>query len=97
VDGFTFYHTGDTGFFSDLEYLGKLYDIDVMMLPICSNYMMGIKEASWAVQKVRPKIAIPCHYDSVAKLITDPVEFKNLAKDFAKIEILQQGVGFKIE
>ncbi|MFA8434926.1 MAG: MBL fold metallo-hydrolase [Marinifilaceae bacterium] len=52
--GVTFYHTGDTAFYSDMEYLSRLYEIDVMFLPICSNYMIGVKEAVWATEKVRP-------------------------------------------
>lgn len=97
TNNFVFYHTGDTGFYSDMEYLGKLYNIDVMMLPICSNYMMGVKEASWAVEKIRPKIAIPCHYDTFTQLKADPMEFKSLTTDFARIEILKPGVDIIIE
>jgi L-ascorbate metabolism protein UlaG (beta-lactamase superfamily) len=47
----TIYHNRDTAFCSDMEYLSRLYDIDLMMVPICSNYMMGIREAVWAVEK----------------------------------------------
>ncbi|GAI92480.1 unnamed protein product, partial [marine sediment metagenome] len=88
MPGFTIYHTGDTGFYSDMEYLGKLYNIDVMLLPICSNYMMGVKEAVWAVEKVRPKIVIPMHYDTFPKLNADPGEFKKLVGKLAKVEII---------
>jgi L-ascorbate metabolism protein UlaG (beta-lactamase superfamily) len=87
----TFYHTGDTSFYSDMEYLSKLYDIDIMMVPICSNYMMGITEAVWAVEKVKPKIVIPCHYDAIPTLNTNPEEFKEKTSQYSRVEILSTG------
>jgi L-ascorbate metabolism protein UlaG (beta-lactamase superfamily) len=87
----TFYHTGDTSFYSDMEYLSKLYQIDIMMVPICSNYMMGITEAVWAVEKVKPKIVIPCHYDAIPELNTNPEEFKEKASQYSRVEILSSG------
>jgi len=87
----TFYHTGDTSFYSDMEYLSRLYTIDIMMLPICSNYMMGITEAVWAVEKVKPKIAIPCHYDAIPALNANPEEFKVKAGHYCKVEVLKSG------
>lgn len=87
----TFYHTGDTAFYSDMEYLSRLYDIDVMMVPICSNYMMGITEAVWAVEKVKPKFVIPCHYDAIPILTTNPEVFKENASSFSQVEILRSG------
>ncbi|OFX84559.1 MAG: hypothetical protein A2W99_02730 [Bacteroidetes bacterium GWF2_33_16] len=88
----TFYHTGDTAFYSDMEYLSRLYNIDVMMLPICSNYMMGITEAVWAVEKVKPKIVIPCHYDAIPALYTNPNDFKEKVSQFSQVEIFKSGV-----
>ncbi len=96
IGNFSFYHTGDTAFYSDMEYLGKLYNIDVMMLPICSNYMMGIQEASWAVEKVKPKIVIPMHYNTFPALRADPKMFKKLVGDVARVEILNIGNYIKI-
>lgn len=87
----TFYHTGDTAFYSDIEYLARLYDIDIMMVPICSNYMMGITEAVWAVEKVKPKFVIPCHYDAIPTLNNNPKEFKEKADEYSQVEILKSG------
>lgn len=87
----TFYHTGDTAFYSDMKYLSKLYNIEVMMIPICSNYMMGITEAEWAVEKVKPKYVIPCHYDAIPALNVNPEDFKKKASHFSQVEILRSG------
>ncbi len=88
----TFYHTGDTAFYSDMEYYSRLYKIDIMMIPICSNYMMGITEAAWATEKVRPRFVVPCHYGAIPSLDTNPEGFKEKAGHFAQVEILQPGV-----
>jgi L-ascorbate metabolism protein UlaG (beta-lactamase superfamily) len=89
IDDFILYHTGDTGFYSDMEYLGKLYDIDVMMMPICSNVVMGIKEAVWAVEKIKPKRVIPCHYNTMPRLMADPEEFKKTIGNLAEVNIMK--------
>ena len=87
----TFYHTGDTAFYSDMEYLSRLYNIDIMMIPICSNYMMGVTEATWAVEKVKPKIVIPCHFNTIPILETNPFEFKERVDKYSEVEILSPG------
>ena len=92
----TIYHTGDTGFYSDMEYLRKLYDIDVMLLPICSNYMMGIEEATWTVEKVKPKTVIPMHYNTFPLLNADAEEFKTKIGKIANVEILSVGESFSL-
>lgn len=86
-----FYHTGDTAFYSDMEYLSRLYEIDIMMIPICSNYMMGITEAVWAIEKVKPKFVIPCHFDAIPVLNSNTDDFKEKASFFSKVEILESG------
>lgn len=87
----TFYHTGDTAFYGDMKYLSRLYDIDIMMVPICSRYMMGIKEAMWAVEKIKPKYVIPCHYDAIPALNVNPEDFKEKAGLYSQVEILKSG------
>lgn len=87
----TFYHTGDTAFYSDMEYLSKLYQIDIMMVPICSNYMMGITEAVWATEKIKPKFVVPCHFNTIPSLNSNPEQFKEKANLFSQVEILKYG------
>lgn len=87
----TFYHTGDTAFYSDMEYLSRLYQIDIMMLPICSNYMMGITEAAWATEKVSPKFVIPCHFNTVPALKANPELFRERVGAISEVQILEIG------
>ncbi len=91
TQGIILYHTGDTGFYSDMEYLGKLYDIDIMMLPICSNFMMGIREAIWAVEKVKPKRVVPMHYNTFQESNLDVEDFKKKLVGISKVDILKIG------
>jgi L-ascorbate metabolism protein UlaG (beta-lactamase superfamily) len=96
TNNLTIYHTGDTGYYSDMENLGSLYPVDVMLISICPNFMMGIKEASLAVKKVNPKIVIPCHYNTFPKLTLDPEEFKKLIGNSARTNILEIGKTFNL-
>ncbi len=87
----TIYHAGDTGFFSEMEDISKLYEIDVAILPIGSTYTMGPKEAALAVEKLKPKIVIPCHYNTFPQIKQDPQEFKRLVGEKCRVEILEPG------
>jgi L-ascorbate metabolism protein UlaG (beta-lactamase superfamily) len=90
----TFYHTGDTGYYSDMGYLGEKYNIDMMMLPICSPYMMGIDDAIRAISKVGPEVVVPMHYNTFPGLNADVEEFKRKVGQLAKVEVLRIGEDF---
>ncbi len=77
MGGKTIYHTGDTGLFLDMKLIGEIYDVDVMFLPIGDNFTMGIDDAVRAVQFVKPKMAVPMHYNTWEIIDADPQEFKN--------------------
>ncbi len=68
----------------------------IRILPICSTYMMGIREAVWAVGKVRPKTVIPMHYNTFPELNTDAEGFKKKIGSLAKVEILKIGESLSI-
>ncbi len=75
IDGKVIFHAGDTGLFSDMRLIGELHDIDVALLPIGDNYTMGIKDALMAAEFLKPKIAIPMHYDTFDIIRQDPKQF----------------------
>jgi len=75
LDGVRVYHTGDTALFGDMKLIGELYQPDVMLLPIGSLFTMGIPEAVKAVELVRPKVAIPMHYNTWPPITANPAEF----------------------
>jgi len=51
-----------------------------MLLPIGDNFTMGISDALKAVEFVKPKTAIPMHYNTFPVIEADPVEFKEKAE-----------------
>ena len=91
MDGKKIYHTGDTGIFSSMALIGELYKPNVMLLPIDGLFNMNPLAAAKAVELVKPKIAIPMHYNTWDPIKKDPQEFKKLAENFAEIIILSPG------
>jgi len=61
-NGTTIYHAGDTGIFDTMSVLGKLYPIDVAMLPIGSVFTMDPVQAAYSLTLLRPKNVIPMHF-----------------------------------
>ncbi len=77
ADGITLYHTGDTGLFLDMKLIGEMNGpVDYMLLPIGDNFTMNITDAVKAVELVKPKVAIPIHYNTFPVIQADPLEFK---------------------
>ncbi|MCS7118503.1 MAG: metal-dependent hydrolase [Archaeoglobaceae archaeon] len=97
MDGIRVYHAGDTGLFSDMKLIGELYEPDIMLVPIGNLYTMGIKEAVKAVEFVKPKIAIPMHYNTFPLIEKDPEEFKREAENLCKVIILKPGESYEYE
>ncbi len=92
IEGKNIYHTGDTGLFYDMKLIGELNPIDYMLVPIGDNYTMGIKDAAKAVEFVKPKIAIPMHYNTFPVIKADPNEFKSLIeKSGFKCKVMDYG------
>ncbi|MCX7781464.1 MAG: metal-dependent hydrolase [Negativicutes bacterium] len=74
--GKTFYHTGDTGIFGDMQLLGRLESIDCALLPIGDNFTMGPDDAVEAAGMLKPKLVIPMHYNTWPLIAQDPYAFK---------------------
>lgn len=92
----TVYHAGDTGLFGDMKLLGEMHSIDVALLPIGDNYTMGIDDAVKAVELLRPRLAIPMHYNTFEVIACDPQQFaKKCHAIGAKAEVLGVGKSFE--
>lgn len=72
------YHAGDTGLTMEMQLLAE-EDIDVALLPIGGYYTMDIEDAARAVKMIKPRIAVPMHYNTFPKIAADPEEFAELA------------------
>ncbi len=75
VDGLCLYHCGDTGLFGDMQLIGDMHSIDYLLIPIGGNYTMDIDDAVRAVKMLRPKLAIPMHYNTFPVITVNPEEF----------------------
>jgi L-ascorbate metabolism protein UlaG (beta-lactamase superfamily) len=65
-NGPTFYHTGDTAYFKDMEVIGETYSIDVALINISQ---MGVKLSARAAQSLRAKLVIPMHFGTFPGLL----------------------------
>ena len=60
-DGLRIYHAGDTDYIPEMK---ELSAIDVALVPIGGdNLTMNEEEAAKIINEIRPKIAIPMHYE----------------------------------
>jgi L-ascorbate metabolism protein UlaG (beta-lactamase superfamily) len=93
-NGPTIYHTGDTGFFSDIARVSDHNQIDVMLVCIGDHFTMGPIRAAEAVKIVGPKMTITNHYGTFEVLTGTPEEFgTELKKIGAKTELRVMKVG----
>ncbi len=95
LDGLCIYHCGDTGLFGDMKWIGEMFKIDYLLIPIGGNYTMDIDDAVVAVTMLRPKLAIPMHYNTFPIIELDPEEFvtKTEAAGFEAL-VMQPGDSF---
>ena len=89
VSGERFHHAGDTGLITDMKLLnGK---VDVAVLPIGDRFTMGPDDAVTAVDFIRPKVVIPCHYDTWPPIEQDAHAFAEMVGDRAQVQVIAPG------
>jgi len=93
MDGKLIYHAGDTGLIADMELLGRLYNLDVALLPIGDNFTMGPDDALEAVKMLKPKVVIPMHYNTWDLIAQEPQAFCNRVKAETSSECVVLGIG----
>ena len=91
MNGKTIYHSGDTGLFGDMELIGRLQKIDLALLPIGDNFVMGIDDAAEATRMIKPKKVVPMHYNTFDVIKADPEEFRKKVKMICECVILKPG------
>ncbi|MBN1996717.1 metal-dependent hydrolase [candidate division KSB1 bacterium] len=97
IEGKTLYHAGDTGLFLDMKLIGEKNSIDAALLPIGDNFTMGIDDAVDAIEFLKPKLAIPMHYNTFDFIEANPQEFKDKAEARGfKVTIMQIGETIEI-
>ena len=80
----TFYIAGDTDNIGELKHI----KCDVAFVPIGGTYTMNEKEAVNLIRQIRPKVAIPIHYQTIVGSVEDAYQFKDDLSGIADVEIL---------
>jgi L-ascorbate metabolism protein UlaG (beta-lactamase superfamily) len=91
------YHAGDTGLFRDMQLIGDLYKPDVAIIPIGGRYTMDAHDAALAVGMLRPKVAIPMHYNTYDRISQDPSIFTSYVKKVSGTDVIILKVNDSIE
>jgi len=74
AEGRSVYHAGDTALFGDMHLIRR-GGLDVALVPIGDRYTMGPADAVEALGLLRPRIAVPIHYNTHEKIRADPQAF----------------------
>jgi len=94
-NGYTLYHAGDTGVFSDMTFIGEYYKPDLSLLPIGGHFTMDPAHAAYAVKKYLKSVNVmPMHYATFPPLKGTPEQFKEALGDF-KTNIITLSPGGK--
>ncbi len=97
IEGKRIYHAGDTCIFSDMKLFAELYPIDTALLPIGGHFTMDVLQAVKAVELIKPKLAIPMHYNTWPLIQADVQRFKEeVEKSGIKVVILEPGKEIEI-
>ncbi|HVS52528.1 MAG TPA: metal-dependent hydrolase [Opitutaceae bacterium] len=68
------YHAGDTALFGDMALIGR-HGLDLALIPIGDFYTMGPDDALEALNLLRPRLAVPMHFNTHAKIRVDAPAF----------------------
>ncbi len=97
IEGKNVYHAGDTCVFADMKLFAELYGIDTALLPIGGHFTMDVEQALKALELIKPRLAIPMHYDTWPLIRADAREFRERAeKRGVKVAILNPGEEMEI-
>lgn len=72
------YHAGDTALFLDMQLIGRA-GLDLALLPIGDNFTMGPEDALDALDFLKPRQAVPMHYNTWPPIAQDAEAFVRAA------------------
>ena len=77
------YHTGDSDLIPEMNHVKT----DILLIPVSGTYVMTVQEAVLAIEKIKPKIAIPMHYGTIVGSMSDAYDLKKMTK-LCEVKIL---------
>jgi L-ascorbate metabolism protein UlaG (beta-lactamase superfamily) len=90
ANGTKIYFAGDTCVFGDMQLIGRVYEPDLVVIPIGDFYTMGPREAAVALELLGAKRCMPCHWGTFPALTGTPAELQKLAPG-VKVEQIEPG------
>jgi L-ascorbate metabolism protein UlaG (beta-lactamase superfamily) len=92
AEGKKLYFACDTALFQDMQLYGE-EGIDLFVVPIGDNFTMGPDDALRAVKFVKPRLAMPCHYNTWPVIEQDAVAWAKRveAETDTKVHVLSPG------
>jgi len=97
VGGSRIYLAGDTSVFLDMERIGRPdqsgHGLDVAILPIGDLFTMGPADSLEALRMLKPKVALPSHYDTWPPIAQDATAWAGAvrAAGLADARVLRPG------
>ncbi|MCB0164501.1 MAG: metal-dependent hydrolase [Anaerolineae bacterium] len=97
AEGKRLYFACDTALFFEMELYGRA-GIDLFVTPIGDNFTMGPDDALEAVKLVKPKVAVPCHYNSWPPIVQDGDAWASRveAETDTKVHVLAPGTSIDV-
>lgn len=86
IDGVRVYHAGDTDLIPEMSDLS----VDIALLPVSGTYVMTAAEAIEAAKRIRPKVAIPMHYDAIVGTRDDAAKFQAALAGVCEVVVLSR-------
>lgn len=86
IKGVKYYIAGDT----DITEENKRVKCDVAFVPVGGTYTMDFKEATYLINEIKPKIAVPIHYGSIVGTNQDAISFSKLLHPEIECKILMK-------
>ena len=62
IEDVTICHLGDLGHLLDNDMLGKIGDVDILLIPVGGTYTLDTDDAIKVVNAIEPRMVIPMHY-----------------------------------
>lgn len=87
--GFTFYHSGDTALFTDMQLLCELYHPELAFLPIGDLFTMDPHQAARACRYLGVQVVIPIHWGTFDALTGKPEDLqRELEKEGSSCQVV---------
>ena len=92
------YYPGDTALCADIELLGRLHELDAVVLPIGDTFTMGMDDAAIAARMLGAGLTVPMHYNTFPRIQADEVDFARRVEEHTRSKpvLLRPGERFEL-